>query len=404
MLFWIIAAALAFAVAGLIAATALRARAADEPGGADVAVYRAQLAEVDRDLARGVIREDEAARLSNEISRRLLAADAEAQGAAATARRSSPLALAGLGLVLVAGSLGLYAVLGAPGYPDLPLAERLARADERAANRPGQAEAEAEVPPRPAPEVDADFAALMDKLRTAVAERPDDVQGLRLLARNEATLGNFAAAHAAQARVVEALGDGARAQDYLALGEMMVLAAGGYVSPEAEAALNAALARAPDNGAALYYIALSRWQTGRPDLAFRIWEALLRRGPEDAPWIAPIRAQIGDAARLAGMPYDPPAAAPAPRGPSAEDVEAASEMSDEDRAEMIRGMVSGLSDRLATEGGPPQDWARLIGAYGVLGELERARAIHAEALEIFAGDEQALALIREAGTRAGVDG
>ena len=79
MLFWIIAAALAFAVAGLIAATALRARAADEPGGADVAVYRAQLAEVDRDLARGVIGEDEAARLSNEISRRLLAAAAQAE-------------------------------------------------------------------------------------------------------------------------------------------------------------------------------------------------------------------------------------------------------------------------------------------------------------------------------------
>jgi len=404
MLFWIIAAALAFAVAGLIAATALRARAPEAPSGADVAVYRAQLAEVDRDLGRGVIGAEEAERLKNEISRRLLAADAEAQGTETLARRTSPLALAVLGLALVCGSLGLYYVLGAPGYPDLPLADRLARADERAATRPGQQEAEADMPASPTPEVDKDFAALMEKLRSAVADRPEDLQGQRLLARNEATLGNFAAAREAQARVIGLLGDKAAAQDYLALGEVMVLAAGGYVSPEAEEALKQALARDPANGAALYYIALSRWQTGRPDLAFRIWDGLLRRGPEEAPWIAPIRAQIGDVARMAGINYEPPAAAPALRGPSAEDMQAASEMSDADRNEMIRGMVANLSDRLATQGGSAQEWARLIGAYGVLGELEQARAIHAEALEVFSDDEGALALIREAGERAGIDG
>ena len=67
---------------------------------------------------------------------------------------------------------------------------------------------------------------------------------------------------------------------------------------------------------------------------------------------------------------------------------------------MIEGMVNGLSDRLATEGGPATDWARLISALGVLGQEERAIAIYSEALEIFAGDEAAITLIRNGARQA----
>jgi cytochrome c-type biogenesis protein CcmH len=90
-------------------------------------------------------------------------------------------------------------------------------------------------------------------------------------------------------------------------------------------------------------------------------------------------------------------------GPTAEQMEAAAEMSPEERMEMIRGMVGGLSDRLATEGGPVEDWARLIGALGVLGEAEQARAIADEAEEVFAGDDLALSMIAEARMRAGLE-
>jgi cytochrome c-type biogenesis protein CcmH len=54
-------------------------------------------------------------------------------------------------------------------------------------------------------------------------------------------------------------------------------------------------------------------------------------------------------------------------------MEAAAEMAPEDRAAMIEGMVEGLAGRLATEGGPPEDWARLITAFGVLGAASRRR-------------------------------
>ncbi len=59
-------------------------------------------------------------------------------------------------------------------------------------------------------------------------------------------------------------------------------------------------------------------------------------------------------------------------------------MTPEDRMDMIRSMVDGLSDRLATDGGPPEDWARLINALGVLGDTEQAAAIWTEAQSVFA--------------------
>lgn len=93
-----------------------------------------------------------------------------------------------------------------------------------------------------------------------------------------------------------------------------------------------------------------------------------------------------------------------PRGPTADDVAAAAEMSEEDRQGMIRGMVDGLAERLATEGGSSDDWARLIGALGVLGDSERAAAIWAEAQQVFAASDSDLATVRAAAESAGVAG
>jgi len=119
----------------------------------------------------------------------------------------------------------------------------------------------------------------------------------------------------------------------------------------------------------------------------------------DAPWVGPIRDQIEAVAAEAGVRYQLPELA---RGPDAGDVAAAQDMSEEDRDAMIRGMVQQLSERLASQGGPASEWARLIGALGVLGETERASAIWAEAQGVFAAEPDGLALIRQAAEQAGV--
>ncbi|MEX3314916.1 c-type cytochrome biogenesis protein CcmI [Sulfitobacter sp. PS-8MA] len=409
MTFWIISGAMALLVGGLLARAAWRGAETPLPAQADydLKVYRDQLAEVERDVARGVVPEADAQRIRTEISRRILAADAAQDKAAGGGQRPAAWVLALGVLLLGGGAFGLYWQLGQPGYGDLALADRIAFAEDMRRNRPDQASAVASLPASPTTEgLSPDYLKLIQQLRATVKERPNDVQGQVLLAQNEARIGNFAAAAEAQGNVLRLKGAARTAKDIADYAELLVLAAGGYVSPEAETALREVLNREEDNGRARYYLGLMMVQTGRPDVGFRLWDALLRRGPEDAPWIEPIRAQIPQVAALAGVSYDIPqigSGAPA-RGPSADDIEAASEMTADDRMEMIGGMVAGLSDRLANEGGPPQDWARLITSLGVLGDTDQARAVYENALEVFTGDNAALDMIRAAGERAGVAG
>ena len=69
---------------------------------------------------------------------------------------------------------------------------------------------------------------------------------------------------------------------------------------------------------------------------------------------------------------------------------------------MINAMVAGLADRLANEGGTPQEWAQLISAYGVLGDLDKAQVIWDEAKTTFAETPDALAAVAEAARGAGL--
>jgi cytochrome c-type biogenesis protein CcmH len=404
--FWIATVLLAVGMAGLLALALLRGQRHTGPAEAfDLQVYRDQLTEVDRDLARGVISEEDAERLRTEISRRILAADAKTQstGDAGAQPRSLGLVVAAvIAATLVGGSYWLYAQIGAPGYGDLGLASRMEMAELARQNRPSQEEAEGQIPATDATEVQPEYAALVQRLRSAVAERPGDLQGHVLLARSEAAMGNYVAAYTAQQQVLSIKGDAATGKDYADLADMMVLAAGGYVSPEAERVLEAALTREPDNGVSLYYMGLMMAQTGRPDVAFRLWDRLLRQSQSDAAWMPPILSQIEEMAFRAGISdYQVPAIAGMP-GPSAGDVEAAGEMSAEDRQEMIRGMVARLSDRLATEGGTPEEWARLISSLAVLGDEAQAIAVWNNAQEVFADNPDALEVVREGARAAGL--
>lgn len=398
-LFWAIAAALT----GMVVVTLIQAlrrgtdTVAEHP---DLKVYRDQLAEIDRDLARGALAADEAQRLRVEVSRRLLDADRAERNAPQAAHRGSLYWAGGVVAVVLTGSLWLYQTLGAAGYADLPLQTRLAMAEEAYATRPSQAEAEAATPAPPTPAPDAEFLSLMDKLRAAVAARPDDVQGLELLARNEAALGNYPAALDAQRKLLAKLSDAASPDQRYMEAQIMVAAAGGYVSPEAEAVLLEVLARDPEHGMSRYFSGLMFAQVGRPDRAFQLWEPLLRAGPADAPWMAPIGADIQTVADQAGIKYTAPTA-PDSKGPTVADVEAAEEMSVEDRQAMIAGMVDQLEVRLLSENGPLEDWLKLINALAVLNQPERGKSVLAAAQTALAGDEAALQAVKEAAAAAG---
>ena len=406
MVFWILTGAVALVVAAGLGWSVLRGTRETGPAEAfDMQVYRDQLAEIDSDAARGKIDAEEAERLRLEISRRLLAADAKAQGGSASVVQPvgiSRVTAGMLTLVLLVGGFGLYLALGVPGYRDQPRHLRLSAAADALKNRASQAEAEARLPASMPQDAPGEYLDLVEKLRAAVEARPDELQGQILLARSEAALGNYRASYEAQQKIIELKGDQATAEDYANLADMMVLAANGYVSPEAQKALEQALGRDPENGVARFYGGLMMAQIGRPDRGFRMWRDLLSDSQPDDPWVEPLRAQIEEMAMRAGENrFELPPLETA-RGPSQADVDAAADMTEEDRQEMIRGMVNQLSERLATQGGAPEEWARLISSLAVIGETDRAGAIWTEAKTVFAGNEDALQTIREAAQRAGV--
>lgn len=407
MVFWVAAGVIVLMVLGVLLQS-LRGRPATSGEAADLRVYRDQLREVERDGARGTIPQDEVLRLRAEISHRLLDADRNGHGPdrqAAEPPQGNLRAVLALIVVALAGSVWLYGRLGAPDYPDFPLASRLAFADEVYRSRPGQDQAEANAPQTPAA-TDAALIARTESLQAALQSSPDDTETLRDLALAEADGGDLVAARVAQARLITLKGPAANANDHATLGWMMITAAGGYVSPEAEAVLLRALAIDPENGLARFYSGLMFAQVGRPDRAFGLWQPLLAEGPQTAPWMAPIRGSIEALAARAGIRYQLPETAvadiPAPPGPSAADITAAAALSPEDRQAMIVSMVDGLAARLAAEGGPPEDWARLIGALATIGRADQARAVLAEARVLFATATEARALVDAAALTAGL--
>ncbi|MEM9228397.1 MAG: c-type cytochrome biogenesis protein CcmI [Pseudomonadota bacterium] len=405
-MFWAVAALLALCTTAPLvwAVLASRTRAAER---AEVRMFKDQLAEVDSDLSRGVITADDADALRTEVSRRLLnAADQPEMGGAPSPKGASRFLALVISTFVVAGGGLLYNSLGTPALPDQPLAKRLADNAARHAERPSQSEVEAMLDangqaPRWSAQPDPTATRLLDQLRNILIDRPGDLRGHRLLAGNLANLGQWREAAVAQKDVLRILDAEASGSDYADLAEYQILAVNGYVSPQAEAALAEALLRYPNEPRARYYSGLSALQAGRVDLTYDLWLRLLVESPEDAPWMVPIRSQIGDVALAANRPVPPGVAPPTP-GPSAEDLAAAEALSPEERRQMVRDMVAQLSDRLATDGGPAGDWARLIRALGVLGERGRASAIWAEAAERFADAPVDLSIIRQAARDAEV--
>ncbi len=380
MLFWIAAGLLALLTAAYVARPLALGRRSSRPRAAhDEQVFRDQLAEVERDLERGVVTAEEARSARIEVSRRLLgaAAERERQPDHQPAPKAASYALAAA--VLLGAPLGgwaLYERLGEPGLPDQPFATR-------AESRPGQELVEARLPPVPAtvaPGMD-DLPDLVAQLEARVAGNDADRQGIYLLARSYAQVGRFAESWRAYRRLLRATGGDVPAQVFAGMAESMILAARGYVSPEAEQALGEALRRDGREPVARFYMGEAFAQTGRPQSAIEVWAGLLADSPPDAPWREATRQRILDVSTESGVQPPPAVAAASPpqRG----------------RDEII-AMVRGLDERLRTQGGEPGQWAQLARSYRVIGLEREAEDARARARAAFAAEPEQLAAFEAA--------
>jgi cytochrome c-type biogenesis protein CcmH len=391
MTLWLILGAMAAAVAVILALSLRRGRPRpDDAAEHDMAVYRAQLRELDRDRERGVLEGNELEAAQLEVQRRLLAADqarrAQGDETPRPAGWGLPIALA---VVVPLGAGALYLWLGHPGLGSLPFAERqrAASAEEGGGAMP-------------------DVAAMMARLRDRLAQQPDDLKGWIMLGRSAAALGDYDEAIAAYRRAAAL--DGEQAEIYAALGEAQVLAAGGVVTEPARRSLEDALARDPANPRARFYLAIAREQDGDKEGALTDLAALLADAPAGAGWAEGVRRKATALAEALGRDpasvLPPPAAQAEPPADGGGD-SAVADMSPEQQQAMIRGMVGRLAARLEDQPDDAQGWRMLGRSYAVLGEPEKAAEAYGRAAQLLPDDpgvqlDHAAALLSASGTGA----
>jgi len=100
----------------------------------------------------------------------------------------------------------------------------------------------------------------------------------------------------------------------------------------------------------------------------------------------------------------PPTSDAAPPASNAGQVAAAAQMAPAERNQMIQGMVARLAQRMAENGSDVDGWLRLIKAYSVLGEREKALSAAANARSALAGDNDNLRRIGELAKELGLEG
>jgi cytochrome c-type biogenesis protein CcmH len=337
--------------------------------GSDIAVYRDQLDEIQRDRSAGLIGEAEAEAARVEVSRRLIAA-ADAAEFEKPALESSSLwrrratAIAGL-VLLPVGAILLYLALGSPQLPGEPLAARLQ-----------------------APNENRSVENMIAQVENHLARNPDDGRAWEVLAPVYMRLSRFDDAVKAWRNVLRL--NGSTAAHEADLGEALVFAANGVVTAEAKSQFDRALALDKEDVMARFYLGMAADQDGRRADAEKIWNDLLAKAPPGAPWVEMVRhalnrtAPAGTAATAATTPGAPGSGAAG--APPEHDVNA---------------MVARLAERLKKDGSDVNGWVQLVRSYRVLGEFDKAQAAMANARTALANDPDKLRQLAEGTAAAG---
>ena len=260
-------------------------------------------------------------------------------------RRSSedevrkPLLAVGAGLVVAAMGLVFYVALGTP---------QVALSILRGASSD-------------------DYPALIATLSREMRDRPGDIQGWTLLGRGYMAVGNPPEAMKAFRQAVnlskERLGE-AHTALLSSYGEALAQASN-RVTKEAEDIFRAVLDQDPSDLMSRYYVGLAQSSRGDRAGALQMWEGVLADAPPDAEWrgalvdqIALLRAQLMQGGDGGGAPNP-------------------------------QAMVAQLASRLDANPNDLEGWLRLIRAYSVLGDKEKAGAALTKARTVFANQAQA---------------
>ena len=368
MALWLIFAVMTGAAVFVVLGSLARSRAALADGsGADAAVYRDQIDEIARDRARGLIDDREAESARVEVARRLIAASDrdEPVPVGGSARRRRIAAVIALVAVPAIG-LGVYAKLGKPDLPDMPLQ---ARKGEKPDTQ--------------------NFSDLALRVEKALADNPNDGRGWAVAGPLYMRLGRANDAAVAFANAIRLLGSTPdREAD---LGEALFAAADGVVTSDARAAFERSVKGDQPSPKGAFYLARASEQDGDVAGAVARLKPLLIKAPEDAPYLQALR---GEFQRIAAVPALP---MPSPE-------QAAEIKTPEERMAFVRKMVDGLSDRLAESGGDVGEWLRLVNARAAMGDVDKAREALSSARQKFASDAGATTRLEALALGLGLEG
>ncbi len=275
-----------------------------ERAGANLAILRDQLAELDADLRAGTLQESQYREAKAELERRVLA-EVKAERAAANAAPLVPSAgrrmavLAALAIPTAAGAL--YWQLGNHDALD---PEKVA-----ATSTPAAGDAHSITPDQ--------LQEMVGRLAKRLEQEPDNVQGWSILARSYYLMQRFPDAAAAYERLAKLLpGDAdvlAEHADALAMAQARNLAA------RPSEIVEQALKVDPKHPKALALAGTAAFDRKDYRRAVEYWERMLGELPADSPLRQPMLASIAEARELGGLKAGtgpiakpaPPAAAPA---------------------------------------------------------------------------------------------
>lgn len=365
-----------------------------------VEILKGQLEDLDAQVASGAMRPEEADGLRVEIKRRLLeeARQVETGAPRSLSKRALPWLALGVSSVVAVVATGLYAMFGSPAVPS---------ATPVPVSNESQAAAQAN------PHAAADIKTLIGQLEAKMRTHPGDPEGWRMLGWSYMQTGRPADAATAYARAATL--DPKNAGYLSAEGEALTQAADGQVTPAALNVFRRAIALDASDPRARYFLAAYKDEQGDHAGAVADWIALLKSAPADATWAIQVRRVIERTARQYAIDLSgrlPPLASPsstetnatASPGPTADQVAAASGMSDNDRQTMIRGMVERLAAELKENPRNQEGWVRLMRAQMVMGERTAAAAAYQDARKAFAGQPAQTAALQAAARNLQVPG
>ncbi|MGI9524891.1 MAG: c-type cytochrome biogenesis protein CcmI [Hyphomicrobiaceae bacterium] len=417
VLFWLICAAMtALGVVLIVRPMVGQSPSEGPPKQADIAVYKDQLGEIDKDLDRGILGAEEAEAARVEVARRILALDAKQETShqagsldQSQCRRSNVGVATVASVIIVSCAVGGYLAFGSPGQPARPHAPRVA----------------ADPSKLPVDE-------LIARVEARLQQQPDDAKGWDVIAPVYLRRQKFEKAAYAYQRAIALNGESPRRLAQFA--ESVLGATHGLVTGDVKRAYERLLMLKADYLPAHFWLSVWHEQQGDTDSAAAAYRKLSARN--DLP--AAMRGMIDE--RLNGLDakqLKPPSGVrsndvietvpdgsegsaavgqessarsrtPAPSGglsssrssgeakpvgktndgrvpnPSKEARQDLMKLAPEQRVQRIRGMVDGLARRLYADGGDLEDWQRLIRSYLVLGDRSKASEAASKAKASFA--------------------